>query len=297
MSNWKGANVVEDIDEWFKPPTKIEPKLLEPKLLEPLNFGLGLAAPKLLEPKPTKVFEPILVAELNVPVAGLLEREDPIKKSDRYAKQLNWKPLSPEDRELLLWMYSRFTQDRVRPDYRDASKALKRPLLECIKLYKDPEFRKRALLMGIQLVPEDKMLSSEQIYAALVVTDPTDKSSMRVRLGKAGITYATWRGWMRNLEFASLVNSITDALIKDSHNEVAKGLVNAASNGDVSAIKFYYEITGKWDPNAKQQMDVMQVLAQVVEIITKYVTDPVTLDRIGSEMQMLAGLNQRSIGA
>jgi hypothetical protein len=128
------------------------------------------------------------------------------------------------------------------------------------------------------------------MYAIAFVTDVTQNGSLAGRLRKLGITGSRWRAWLREPEFRSTFNSVANQLFEDNFHEVERGLFNSATKGDITAIKFAYEITGRWDPNAKNAMDVAAVLGRVVEIISKHVTDPTTLLKIAGEMEMLSSV-------
>jgi hypothetical protein len=83
-------------------------------------------------------------------------------------------------------------------------------------------------------------------------------------------------------------------MLTDSYVDMQRALVGQATKGDINAIKFAYELTGRWNPNAGQIMETREVIGAVVEIIQKYVTEPEQLTKIATEMQFLAtraGLN------
>jgi hypothetical protein len=160
--------------------------------------------------------------------------------------------------------------------------------LEVATLLDTRGFKRCINLRGVYWT-NDKNLTSEQMYAISFITDPTQIGTLRARLSKIGITYAKWKGWMSNGVFRNAFNTVASQLLEDNFHEVDRGLLKSASNGDVTAIKFAYEITGRYDPAKKQALDVASVLAQVVEIICKHVKDPAALQAIGGELTMLSG--------
>jgi hypothetical protein len=55
-----------------------------------------------------------------------------------------------------------------------------------------------------------------------------------------------------------------------------------------SAIKFYYEVTGRYNPRLQVDVNVDSVMNRVVEIIQKHVRDPQVLMAIADDLEDLA---------
>jgi len=164
--------------------------------------------------------------------------------------------------------------------------------LEVAQIFSSRGFKRCITIRGVDISPYIKNgLTSEQMYVISFITDPTVTGALGTRLKKVGVKYSTWRAWMRNSTFRDTFNSIASQLLEDNFHEVERGLLNSATKGDINAIKFSYEITGRWDPNKKNAMDVASVLASVVEIISKHVTNPLTLQAIAGELAMLSAAN------
>jgi hypothetical protein len=58
--------------------------------------------------------------------------------------------------------------------------------------------------------------------------------------------------------------------------------------GDMKAITFVNQLTGRFDPNARQQLDVPSLLLQVQDIVLRHVLDPVVKRNIARELIALA---------
>jgi glutaredoxin-related protein len=58
--------------------------------------------------------------------------------------------------------------------------------------------------------------------------------------------------------------------------------------GDMKAITFLNQLTGRFDPNAKANLDVPALLMQVNDVILRYVLDPVVKRNIARELIALA---------
>lgn len=160
-------------------------------------------------------------------------------------------------------------------------------------LIDDPDFKHGVLSRGVHWVRVDKKghstkLSSTQLYALSHVLSPTAAGNLTQRLRQIGVNWAQWQAWMKNPEFAQAVRVISADTMEEMAPHIQTSLIKQAEKGDVSAIKFWYEVTGRYDPNANKAIDVIAVLSGVVEIISKHVTDPAVLSKIGDDIRKLA---------
>jgi hypothetical protein len=62
----------------------------------------------------------------------------------------------------------------------------------------------------------------------------------------------------------------------------------------MKAITFINQLTGRFDPNARQSLDVSALLLAMQEIIQKHVRDPITRRNIARELIALAQGNSSS---
>lgn len=162
-----------------------------------------------------------------------------------------------------------------------------------VKVLSSPEFKERMLKRGIpwtnNLRVQDQ-LTPEQAAVISVLTDPTLKMDLRAKLKRAGITYSVYRNWLRNPNFSNVIRGIAennlDAHLPDFHTKV----IERGLSGDLNAIKFAYELTGRHDPAKQQMVDFTRMVGLLLEVITRNVTDPAVLRKINDEMdQVLSG--------
>lgn len=153
-------------------------------------------------------------------------------------------------------------------------------------IVEDDSFRRTLALRGLPL-DKKQLLDPIQFKCIAILTDPTIRGGLAARLKVAGVSYQQYRAWMQVPQFKDAVTSAAEQVLENNYSSVNLGLVNAAERGDVAAIKFYYEVTGKYNPADRQVMDVMSVLSKVVEIISLRVSDPETLNLIASDLSML----------
>lgn len=128
-------------------------------------------------------------------------------------------------------------------------------------------------------------LSPTQQFAISIITNPTDKRGLKAKLATAGVTYAQYRAWLKDPLFSKYMNQITEGMLVDHVGDLHTALMNKALAGDLNAIKYVYELNGRFDPASRQMADVAILVEKIIEIVVRNVTDPATLTRIQVEMQ------------
>lgn len=150
------------------------------------------------------------------------------------------------------------------------------------------QYRRAMSIRGVP-VRNEHGLSAEQVLCINAITDASDRADLRTRLKRVGVSHSQYKAWLRQPQFRHAVTNLGESNLTDHLPSVLTALTNKATSGDVNAAKFLLEVSGRHDPTRRQAMDVQSVLMQVIEIITRNVTDKEVLGRIASEMQMLSG--------
>lgn len=155
----------------------------------------------------------------------------------------------------------------------------------------EDEWRRKLVIRGLPLTKRT-MLTEEQLKTLAIITNPELKGGLAARLKLAGVGHAKHSSWMNDPQYRECYNALAMQILDNALADVNMGLANSAARGDVAAVKFFYEVTGRYRPGdmPQQGQDVMQVLVKVVDIISKHVTDPVTLEKIAGEMTLLAAV-------
>lgn len=143
--------------------------------------------------------------------------------------------------------------------------------------------------------PADKF-TPEQMHAAAVMTDLIDRRSEEKKLRDMGITTRQWASWQLDDEFAAYLRDRSEKMLANSMHEAHKGLMKGVRNGNVASVKTFYEITNRYRPNEEAQIDVRRVLHTFIEVIQKYVKDPIVLHQIAMELSQVASTESYSTG-
>lgn len=161
------------------------------------------------------------------------------------------------------------------------------------KCIKDKAFRDGLLERGIRLTSIEGVdltdwrnfaLTEEQLTVANVLLDLTDQRSRAKKLSELGISTAKYQAWLKDSAFQSYLRARAEGALDDNQHEAHLALIDRVVSGDVNAIKYFNELTGRYVQSKDSNLDVMSVLMRVVEIVQKHVKDPVALAAIGNEL-------------
>ena len=132
-----------------------------------------------------------------------------------------------------------------------------------------------------------RTLTPQQQHAILIVTDPTRNDSLRKRLELVGISYQTWRNWMKQSKFNQAVVTLSEDMLTDNTASVHTSLAQKAMTGDVGAARLFYELTGRHDPAKQQMVDLARIIALVLESLTRHVTDATILRKVEDDLGLI----------
>ena len=153
------------------------------------------------------------------------------------------------------------------------------------KIVGTPEFKE---VMGQRGFPFDNVkLSPEQYFAVGIITDPSNRKPLNVKLKQAGISYAQYRGWLKQPHFRDFISKVSEDMLGEHVQDVHTRVVERATNGDMAAIKLYYELTGRHDPQRQQMVDLQGIIGLMLEVITRYVPDTKALGHITSDIDLI----------
>lgn len=95
-------------------------------------------------------------------------------------------------------------------------------------------------------------------------------------------------GWMRQKHFAEAMSAKSEENLRKFLPLADQALGQLVQQGDMKAITFVNQMTGRFDPNARQSVDVVALLLAVQDIVLKHVRDPITKRNIARELMALA---------
>lgn len=185
----------------------------------------------------------------------------------------------PSDSDII--EYLKFTKKhRVNPEFIESLKSnpLFRASMESRGIncnYSDGELRHALELTG------------QQQAAVSVMLNLVDRRSNEKKLRDIGVSSEMWTTWMQNNVFAEYVRERSEVMLSHATHEAHMGLMRGIQGGNTASIKLYYEMTGRYNPNEENNVNIRLIIGQVLEAIQKHVRDPETLNSIAIEMSQI----------
>lgn len=138
--------------------------------------------------------------------------------------------------------------------------------------------------VGIGLKATDHQLTAEQVTVANVMLNVMDPRTPQQRLRDMGINPVTYASWGKQKAFVDYVTNKGEELFGQHMGDVHRALTNQAVEGNMQAIKFWYEISGRYDSSKTvEAMNIRFVMERVIHVIQRYVKDPRQLEAIAKD--------------
>jgi hypothetical protein len=118
--------------------------------------------------------------------------------------------------------------------------------------------------------------------------NPLNMMPPQVLAKRMKINLAEIDGWMRQKEFAAAMSAKAEDNLKKYIPMADAALGQLIQQGDMKAITFVNQLTGRFDPNAKQNLDLPAILMQIQDIILRHVREPEIKRNIARELIALA---------
>lgn len=144
---------------------------------------------------------------------------------------------------------------------------------------------------GIPYPHANDRFTQRQMSAAATMLDYKDRRSDAKKLADIGVTTREWSGWLQDNAFANYLRDRSERMLTNSLHEAHLGLIKGVRNGNTASIDKYYRISGRYNPDEENQINVKLLMHQFVEVIQKHVKDPATLHSIAAELSILAATN------
>jgi len=200
-------------------------------------------------------------------------------------------------RKLMDWIEQYWFMENKIPSIESAvEKGIDRDLYETwisSKPFRE-DLAKRGLPITVSGGDSFVTLTDRQMLAVELITDLIDNRSIKVKLAEAGIESKEWVRWLADPSFASYINSKTEMQLKSHQHEANLALMDKVRESDVSAIKYYNEMMGRFSTSkaAIGSIDPGWLIQHVIEILqeeTKVVLihDPDLMKRIADKLMGL----------
>jgi len=139
----------------------------------------------------------------------------------------------------------------------------------------------------------DSVLTPEQLFMANTMLDLVDTRSQKKKLADNNIHTRTWNRWLRDPAFQRYLRERAEAMLGENQHEAHLALIDKIRAGDIKAIQYYNEMTGRYTPASSRGnqpnsvVDVNNLLIRILEIIQDEVEDQATMIRIADRLKAL----------
>jgi Helix-turn-helix of insertion element transposase len=147
-----------------------------------------------------------------------------------------------------------------------------------------------------------RILTEKQMQVANVLLDTLDKRSRLKKLTELGISTAEYNQWLRDPIYRQYCLERSEQLLLDNQHVAHMSLIDRVAQGDISAIKYFNSMTGRYRERAQTAVEVNvqnnygnDTLISIVEIIQRHVKDPAVLSAIGDDILALQRGNQPDV--
>lgn len=126
------------------------------------------------------------------------------------------------------------------------------------------------------------VLTAQQLNAVTVMLDLNDHRPRSKKLADLKIKSSTYESWLRDPVFNNYIRTRGENLLSLNGHDARASLLSRVRAGDLGAIKYFDEITGRYVPDRGKGVDIQTLILQVVEVIQKEVPDTAVQQRISA---------------
>lgn len=146
----------------------------------------------------------------------------------------------------------------------------------------------KASMQSRGIVLDSYFISARQLAAVDAMLNLVDRRSDEKKLRDLGISTTEWSTWMLNKNFAEYVKQRSENMLENNLHMAHMGLMRGVNQGNTASIQLYYKLTGRYDPDQEQNVNIRLVIGKVLEAIQKHVRDPNKLNALAVEMSQIA---------
>lgn len=145
---------------------------------------------------------------------------------------------------------------------------------------------------------QDKTLTPIQLMVANAMLDLVDTRSQKKKLQDMGVSTAQYQMWLKSPVFSDYLKLRAEAMLGENQHEAHLALIDKVRMGDMKAIAYYNEMTGRYTtqssstPGTSQVTDFKNLLIKILEIINDEIQEPAAAMRIAEKFKTLMTMNR-----
>lgn len=194
-----------------------------------------------------------------------------------------------DELEILSYTEQFYWENGHVPSEEKVSKKLEIEVVKIRKAWLNERFTNSLKKRGVIISEKRKegVLTPNQIVLVNMLLNVGDKSSLRQKLELVGVTQPQYNAWLRDPVFQGYLRMRTEQMFEFADHDAFKALVGAVQDGDVPAMKLFFEMRGIWNPKLTLDINIETVVLRVVEIVTRHVKDPNIIEAIAKDVEQL----------
>lgn len=132
---------------------------------------------------------------------------------------------------------------------------------------------------SVQFSGEYASLADIQKTAIAYILDYHDKRPIRVKLKDLNVTTNQYQKWLQDAKFQKLLQDELSRRFKYLDIDAKLSLSKLVLDGDLQAIKYYYEFTGLYRPNNETTVNLTVIMAKLMDVLVRHI-EPEVLDTV-----------------
>lgn len=167
----------------------------------------------------------------------------------------------------------------------DQDASLKKESIEAI--WGTPKLQKALESRGISTTRNPNLTLRQEMFLQAYV-NPMNLKTPQVLAKQMKITTMELDGWLRQKEFAKAMSTKAQENLEKYIPMADQALGQLVQSGDMKAITFLNQLTGRFDANRAGGVDIMSLMMQVQDVILRHVREPEVKRNIARELIAIA---------
>lgn len=167
----------------------------------------------------------------------------------------------------------------------DQDASLKKEEVELV--WPSAKFQKSLESRGIATTKNPNLTLRQETFLQAYL-NPLNLKTPQVLAKQMKINLVELDGWMRQKEFAKAMSAKAQDNLEKYLPMADQALGQLVQQGDMKAITFLNQLTGRFDPNKAGSIDIVSVMMQVQDVILRHVREPEVKRNIARELIAIA---------
>jgi hypothetical protein len=205
--------------------------------------------------------------------------------------------ISGEEWDIVCAVEQFWHTNRYFPSNKEISEETVTPVERVAELLESPAVKTRLEARGInydasppakkgELKKNLTRLTDKQLATAMCILNVADTRSIQEKLRTLGVPEATYYGWTKSKVFQEFMETQMEDMFGDAMPLAHRALISKVVNGDMRAIKLFYELTGRYKSQENETVQNVKILVlRLIEILQRHIKDPVILQAVAEEIK------------